>query len=266
MRNRVASPIIHRLGIALAMLLFVTIGLPKGASAQDDEGFKNLKVLHKDISKDELMGIMKSFTQALGVHCEHCHVEIEEPGQRPKRDFASDEKEPKNTARTMLKMVSDINSTYLTQIEGHSGDPLRTVTCATCHRGHQDPETIEQALDISYKAGGIDSAMTAYRMLREDYYGGAGFDFTVTSLNRFASQLSENKKYDEALKALDVNAEFNPKSDQVEVFKALTYWDKGDSLTTIEHLKKALEMNPENRWAQRTLGQLTGEAPAQDHD
>ena len=253
---------VQRFGIALAIVFFALILIPRAASAQNDEGFKNLKVLHKDITKDELMGIMKSFTQALGVRCEHCHVEEEQPGQRPRRDFASDEKEPKRTARLMLQMVNDINTNDLAKIEDRGDDPLRRVTCATCHRGHQHPETIEQALDIAYTAGGIDSAMATYRTLRGEYYGGAGFDFTVGSLNRFASQLSEEKKYDEALTALNVNAEFNPESDQIEVFKALTYWDKGDSLATIEHLQKALEINPENRWAKRTLGQLTGEAPA----
>ena len=60
---------------------------------------KNLKVLPKDTSPDQLMKIMHGYTQALGVHCNFCHV-VNEATRTP--DFASDAKPEKNTARTMM--------------------------------------------------------------------------------------------------------------------------------------------------------------------
>src|SRR5262245_44735836 len=36
--------------------------------------YKNLKVLPKDISRDQLISNMKFFAQSLGVRCVHCHV------------------------------------------------------------------------------------------------------------------------------------------------------------------------------------------------
>src|SRR5688500_19371611 len=36
--------------------------------------FKNLQVLPPDITRDQLMATMRSFTRGLGVRCNHCHV------------------------------------------------------------------------------------------------------------------------------------------------------------------------------------------------
>ena len=60
---------------------------------------------------------------SLGVQCEHCHNE---------KDWSSDEKEPKRTARKMIQMVRDINRTL--------GDDL-AVSCYSCHRGKLRPAT-----------------------------------------------------------------------------------------------------------------------------
>lgn len=97
----------------------------------------NLKVLPKDTSPQDLMKIMHGYTQALGVHCNFCHV-INEQTHHP--DFASDEKPEKNTARTMITMTSEINGKYLSQIHDPDAAPdQKTVQCSTCHRGHSMP-------------------------------------------------------------------------------------------------------------------------------
>jgi len=99
----------------------------------------NLKVLPKDISSKELMTIMRGYSQALGVHCNFCHV-INEQTHHP--DFTSDEKTEKNTARTMITMNNEINNKYLSQIHDPDAAPdQKTVTCGTCHRGHSMPVT-----------------------------------------------------------------------------------------------------------------------------
>src|SRR6202030_4641758 len=89
--------------IALAALLLA--GTP--AAAQFPDKFTNLKVLPKDISKHEMESTMRGFAFALGVRCDHCHVEKKAPEHG--LDFAADDKDEKKTARIMLQMVAGIN-------------------------------------------------------------------------------------------------------------------------------------------------------------
>lgn len=99
----------------------------------------NLKVLPKDISPQDLMKIMHGFTGDLGVHCSFCHVEDEKAHTH---DFASDAKPEKNTARIMIQMTQAINGKYLAQISDPDLPPEgKSITCGTCHRGHNLPET-----------------------------------------------------------------------------------------------------------------------------
>lgn len=85
---------------------------------------KNLKLL----TPDELMPTMRSFTVALGVKCEFCHVQ---------GDFASDEKHHKEIARHMIQLARDINAKF--------ADGKQHVTCYTCHRGAEEPATAPSA-------------------------------------------------------------------------------------------------------------------------
>jgi hypothetical protein len=97
----------------------------------------NLKVLPKDTSPDQLMKIMHGYSQALGVQCTFCHV-WNAATKQP--NFASDEKDEKNTARTMISMTNEINAKYMSQI--HDPDAMeeqKTVACSTCHKGHNMP-------------------------------------------------------------------------------------------------------------------------------
>jgi hypothetical protein len=97
----------------------------------------NLKVLSKDISSEDLMKIMFSFSKQLGVKCTFCHAEDAAAGHP---NFASDEKPEKNTARTMMLMTHDINEKYMSQIHDPDAAPdQKTVSCGTCHQGHNMP-------------------------------------------------------------------------------------------------------------------------------
>jgi hypothetical protein len=62
--------------------------------------FTNLQALPKDISKPELVGIMKTFSVTLDKRCSFCHVASDDLSQA---DFALDEKETKRKARALLK-------------------------------------------------------------------------------------------------------------------------------------------------------------------
>jgi hypothetical protein len=95
---------------------------------------QNLQVLPKDMPRPEITALMRTFTQALGVQCTHCHVGT--PQERFK-----DDKPEKATARKMLKMVMAINAD---PIGVKPGEPNK-VTCYTCHRGALKPLTAPPA-------------------------------------------------------------------------------------------------------------------------
>ncbi len=98
--------------------------------------FKNLQVMPKDITRDQLLGNMKFFAQSLGVRCVHCHVgDADKPLST--FDFASDAKKEKLVARKMLAMVHRINE----QEFGVKEFKDVKVTCFTCHRGATKPLT-----------------------------------------------------------------------------------------------------------------------------
>ncbi len=88
---------------------------------------ENLKVLHGIHSRDQILNVMKGFTEALGVQCTFCH-DI--------NDFASDEKPTKRMARIMIRMVRNIDTHYINQPNWEK------VTCFTCHRGKSIPKLV----------------------------------------------------------------------------------------------------------------------------
>lgn len=98
----------------------------------------NLKVLPKDIAPEELVRIMRGYAGSLGVECNFCHAVN---AQTHKLDFASDAKEDKGIARTMIAMTRTINDQYMSQVHDPDAMPAdKHVTCGTCHRGHSMPE------------------------------------------------------------------------------------------------------------------------------
>jgi hypothetical protein len=99
---------------------------------------KNLKVLPKDISPDDLDRLMHKYQAELGAPCGYCHEENREMKQI---DFASDENPVKETARFMISMTSDINNRYLAQLgDRRYSEPI---SCGNCHRGQIDPPSFE---------------------------------------------------------------------------------------------------------------------------
>lgn len=100
---------------------------------------KNLQVLPATMSRQEVVNVMRGFTQALGVRCPYCHVG-EEGAPLNTFDFASDDKPTKATARLMIKMSRDLNTNYLAAVGTKPAGEAR-VTCYTCHRGEAKPAT-----------------------------------------------------------------------------------------------------------------------------
>lgn len=90
-------------------------------SKNSEEVFKNIQVL-KGVASKQLIPAMQFMASSLGVECGYCHAE---------GHFEKDEKKPKQTARKMIEMMSEINA--------NSFGDQREVTCYSCHRGSPDP-------------------------------------------------------------------------------------------------------------------------------
>ena len=145
--------------VSLALVAMLVLGCttntaqPSPTPAPNAAGYKNLKVLPHDITRDELLGVMRTFTRGLGVRCNHCHVVT---ATEPKEvlDFAADTKEEKRVARVMIQMTQQINKEWLERVEQAEGHPEKNaaaapapamfadmrVGCWTCHRGKTEPE------------------------------------------------------------------------------------------------------------------------------
>src|SRR5215831_12218002 len=82
---------------------------------------KNIKVL-TGLPQSQLIPVMNFMATSLGRRCNYCHV-----NNNGQWDYASDEKQEKNTAREMIKLVLDVNKN---SFKGNT-----EVSCFTCHRG-----------------------------------------------------------------------------------------------------------------------------------
>jgi len=248
--------------LTLALALTVPASVPLAAQGGGGGGggnglpdkFENLKVLPKDIAQRALVDTMRSFALGLGVRCTYCHVG-EEGKPFSTYDFKSDTLRTKRTARVMFQMVQDLNSKYLTQVPGRPEPPV-IVRCETCHHGQARPRSLQDVLGETLARAGVDSAIQKYRDLRTQYYGSFTYDFRENVLNGFASRLTAQAQGDAALRVLQLNGEFFPASAQVHALMADAYVQKGDKPTAIEHLRKAIEMAPDNPQLKRRLDDL----------
>lgn len=122
------------------MSLVVTISAFTLQPAQEENRPKNLKVLPKNISEEELTKVMRGFNAALGVKCGYCHA----PNTNGEKglDFSSDANPKKNIARGMIKMTKKINKKYFKS--EHEG-VVKNISCVTCHNEQSKPKTITVA-------------------------------------------------------------------------------------------------------------------------
>ncbi len=194
---------------ALSTILMFT---PSGASVAQfpPDSLMNLQVLPEGIETRALINTMRGFASGLGVRCPFCHVG-EEGQPLSTFDFPSDERPTKRKAREMLRMVQRINTEFLANLDDRSDPPIE-VTCGTCHHGQSRPQTLESVLVQAHEAGGLDTAVARYRVLRDRYYGSSTFDFSEPTLRRVAERLEDQGGMDDALVILELNAEMFPAS------------------------------------------------------
>jgi hypothetical protein len=112
------------------------IALSFAFTKADEPRYKNLKVMPKNTTKQQMDSVMKHFTASLGVKCNHCHVYNE---AQKSMDFASDGNEHKGIARDMMRMTSKINSKYFDVKNSKSLEADLEMTCYTCHNGKTHP-------------------------------------------------------------------------------------------------------------------------------
>ena len=227
---------------------------------------KNLQVLPKDMTRQQVTAVMTSFTSALGVRCEHCHIEDKNApppaaapaggrGGGPALDFASDDKETKKIAREMLKMVNDINTKYL-PLTGRTTPERDKVNCETCHHGLSKPQSLRSALAGAVEVKGADSATALYRTLRTRYYGSASYDFSENALNVAAQDLARMNQRPAGLALLRLNLEFYDKSASTYQTMGQMLVTSGDTAGGIAALNKAVELQPNNPQVRQMLQRL----------
>lgn len=102
--------------------------------------FTNLQILPKDITRAQLVPMMRDFALHVGLRCSDCHLG-EEGRDLSTYDFASDARPAKAIARTMMRMVQAINGPLLAGVGTPDPGRAARVTCFTCHRGQKTPLT-----------------------------------------------------------------------------------------------------------------------------
>jgi len=142
--------------------------------------FKNIKVLN-DVPADQLGKIMNIFSASLGVDCAFCHNT---------KDYSSDEKREKQTARKMIQMVFDINK--------NNFNNRPQVSCNSCHNGHQEPSAAPNLWPEAEPAQPKqpDVKPTADQILANyvDALGGAAKIAKVTSRHIVATRMEPDGK------------------------------------------------------------------------
>ena len=229
---------------AVAALLVTTL-----AQAQIPDKFENLQVFPRDVPRPELVQRMREFSFALGVRCTHCHAEPTEGVANP---FSSDAKPAKAQARSMLRMLTDINNTLLARLPSHAA-PAVKVDCVTCHRGLPLPKTLQTTLfEIATTDGGA-AAAAKYRELRKTNLSTGRYNFGEWEINELARRLGQAGNMDAAIMMLEANAEFHPASADIDVLLGELHLKRGEKDVAIARFRLALTKAPDHERAKLRL-------------
>jgi len=243
-----------RLVVSLLFAFAAGLRLASPLLGQIPERFTNLQVLPEDISRGELVGLMRSFTFATGLRCSSCHVG-EEGDPLESYDFASDEKASKRKAREMIRMVGAINDTYLAALPDRAG--VR-VGCVTCHHGVRRPEDIEAILTRVAEEGGVPAAVDRYRALRDEYYGSAAYDFRERPVVNAAGARARAGDVEGARTLLEMITELEDETWASWFTLGQLHEQQGDIPAAIDAYERSLAQRPDNPVARARLETLRG--------
>ncbi len=210
---------------------------------------RNLQVLPKNLSRNDVVQQMRVIATALGVRCDHCHME-----QRGAFDYAADDKETKSVARAMMRMTQEINGRLLPRI---GRVPSVMVECATCHRGAPRPEPLTNILKDTVGRAGVPAALLQYRQLRAKLYGRGTHDFGPPPLNIVAEWLAGDRNdVDGAIAVQSFNLEVNPDVATSYSLLAILYLQKGDKERARASFSRALALDPTNEFYRARLASI----------
>lgn len=114
------------------------LAVPASAQTRRPRPLENIRTL-KGWTGEEVRAEMTLMAQALGVKCDHCHVQ---------GNFASDEKRAKVAARRMITLTQSLNADYFAdKAPAEGASKFGRVTCYTCHQGAATPKTSNGAGD-----------------------------------------------------------------------------------------------------------------------
>jgi tetratricopeptide (TPR) repeat protein len=249
---RMAGSVATKLFLATALLWAI------GARAQATTDFTNLQFFPKNIPREDLIGIMRTFSFSLNVRCQYCHATIEGVSFKD-ANFGSDEKETKKTARAMLRMVDAINREYIAKLGRQAPNQVQ---CVTCHHGLAKPTTMNAVLAEALEKKDIPAAIALYRDLRKKYYGDGQYDFGETPLNQLTESLLKQKKTQAAVAVMELNVEVNtPPSLWSYNLLAMSHKANNETEKARADFQKILELNPKDDFAKKQLEELTANKP-----
>ena len=250
----------HRMNVRC--ILF-TLALPPGSLAAQAPGkwppdsLVNVSVFAKNAPVSQVWGAMRNISAALGVECTFCHVG--RPGAELSQiDFPNDGKRNKLVARQMLRMVQEVNR-RIDSIPERPTPPV-AVSCATCHRGVSRPVPLANIVAEIATASGADSALRAYRALRQRYYGSDAYDFGEFSLNAAAFRTARAGKTDDALALLRHNEQLYPNTATLSIFRGNVYLMRADTNSAEAAFREALRRDARNDEARGRLRDI-GRSP-----
>ena len=237
------------LGVAPAL----TQAPPRGAETP----MTNLQVWPKDTPRTQVLQTMEAFNDSLGVECTYCHV----PG-----NMASDEKREKRVARQMILLRDSINVMLPATVgkpagagptagDGLPGAPVR-VLCRSCHRGLPIPQQLADVVTEAAANGGATAGLARYSELRERYYGGQEYDFREGSLITVADRALTASKADDAIRYLETNLKYFPKSARTYEALARARMAKNDREAAIQALEAAAALDPQREQIRAQLQRL----------
>ncbi len=241
--------------LVVSAILAATAGA-RPASAQVPDSFTNLEVFPPDIPHDQLLAAMRGFANALGVHCEFCHVMGPDDSFRGAR-FDLDDKPTKDRARFMMHMVHRLNTEILPDLP-HQEGPTLPVRCKTCHRGLEKPYLLDQELHRVLEKDGLDAALARYRELRTTMMEAGAYDFREGALTDAAMGLAGEGRTDAAVAFLKLNGEYHPESASIPFELGQVYERMGRTSDAIASYRTVLQRDPENRRAKERLEALGG--------
>lgn len=118
-----------------------------------------------------------------------------------------------------------------------------------------DPRrSIAETISATINAKGAEEAVKQYHELRAS--ASTTYNFDEGQLNSLGYRLIAGKKFQDAIRILQLNVETYPKSSNAYDSLGEAYMDAGEKPLAIANYRKSLELNPKNANGARMLNKL----------